>query len=63
MKALHKKGFIVVRQSGSHISVQSADGRYKTVIPRHTEIKRSTLMKLISEAGLTKEEFIELLGS
>lgn len=62
MKALGKKGFVVVRQSGSHISVQSVDGQHRTVIPRHTDIKRSTLMKLLAEAGLTKEEFIELLG-
>jgi predicted RNA binding protein YcfA (HicA-like mRNA interferase family) len=62
LKALGRKGFVVVRQSGSHISVQSADGKYRTVVPRHSEIKRSTLMKLIAEAGLTEEEFIELLG-
>lgn len=62
VKALSRKGFVVVRQSGSYISVQSADDKYRTVVPRHAEIKRSTLMKLLAEAGLTNEEFIELLG-
>jgi len=35
---------------------------HSTVVPRHMEIKRSTLMKIIAEADLTKEEFLELLN-
>jgi predicted RNA binding protein YcfA (HicA-like mRNA interferase family) len=30
-------------------------------IPRHSQIKRGTLMAIIAEADLTKEEFINLL--
>lgn len=35
---------------------------HSTVVPRHKEIKRGTLLKIITEAGLTKEEFLELLN-
>jgi predicted RNA binding protein YcfA (HicA-like mRNA interferase family) len=30
-------------------------------VPKHKEIKRGLLMEIISEAGLTKEEFLGLL--
>jgi predicted RNA binding protein YcfA (HicA-like mRNA interferase family) len=58
---LRRKGFVVVRQSGSHLALQSADGQRRTVVPRHAEIKRSTLLKLLAEAGVTKDELLELL--
>lgn len=61
MKALGKKGFNVIRQGGSHIALASKDGKRRTVVPRHKEIKPGTLLDIIDQAGLTKEEFIELL--
>jgi hypothetical protein len=30
-------------------------------VPRHNEIKRGTLMAIMTEAGLSKEEFLQLL--
>jgi predicted RNA binding protein YcfA (HicA-like mRNA interferase family) len=62
LKVLSKKGFKVVRQSGSHILLASADGKRRTTVPRQKEIKPGTLLDIIDRAGLTKEEFIELLG-
>lgn len=60
LKALSKAGFRPVRQSGSHIVVESADGKSLTV-PRHDEIRRGTLLAIIEEAGLTREQFLRLL--
>jgi predicted RNA binding protein YcfA (HicA-like mRNA interferase family) len=39
----------------------SADRKRRTIIPRHKEIKPGTLLGIIEQAGLTKEEFIGLL--
>lgn len=61
MKALSKKGFRPVRQKGSHIIVENQEGRF-AVVPRKDDLKPGTLLSLIEQAGLTKEEFIELLG-
>ena len=43
-------------------------GRYVAVkdehaipVPKHDQIKRVLLLEIIAEAGLTKEEFLELL--
>ena len=60
LKALSKKGFRPVRQRGSHIIVEDAEGNFATV-PRKDEIKRGTLLSIIEEAGLTKEEFLKLV--
>jgi predicted RNA binding protein YcfA (HicA-like mRNA interferase family) len=41
--------------------LESPDGKSFTV-PRHSEIRPGTLLVIIEEAGLTKEEFLKLLG-
>lgn len=53
-----KVGYHVVRQRGSHIYL--AKGETVVTVPRHDEIKRGTLMAIIVEAGLTREEFLRL---
>ena len=37
------------------------DGKHKVTVPRHEVIKRGTLLSIIQQAGLTKEEFMALL--
>jgi predicted RNA binding protein YcfA (HicA-like mRNA interferase family) len=60
IKALNKIGFVVARQRGSHI-ILVKDERVIPV-PRHNQIKRGLLLEIIAEAGMTKEEFLKLLG-
>jgi predicted RNA binding protein YcfA (HicA-like mRNA interferase family) len=60
VKALSKVGFQPVRQRRSHMILESPNGKSFTV-PRHNEIRRGTLLAIIEEAGLTKEEFLKLL--
>jgi predicted RNA binding protein YcfA (HicA-like mRNA interferase family) len=59
VKALTKTGFQVARQKGSHLIL--IKNEYVVPVPKHKEIKRGLLMEIISEAGLTKEEFLKLL--
>jgi len=49
----------VARQRGSH-TILVKDER-AVPIPRHDQIKRGLLLEIIAEAGLTREEFLELL--
>ena len=58
VKALARAGFRVARQKGSHIILVKDD--IVVPVPKHEEIKRGLLIEIISEAGLTKEEFLEL---
>ena len=60
IKALNKIGYVVARQRGSHF-ILVKDERVIPV-PRHNQIKRGLLLEIIAEAGMTKEEFLKLLG-
>jgi predicted RNA binding protein YcfA (HicA-like mRNA interferase family) len=59
VKALSRAGFQVARQKGSHLILIKDDAIVP--VPKHEEIKRGLLLEIISEAGLTKEEFQKLL--
>ena len=60
LKALKKHGFYATRQSGSHIIVENGQGLW-TSIPRRNELGKGLLLQIISDCGLTKKEFLELL--
>jgi predicted RNA binding protein YcfA (HicA-like mRNA interferase family) len=60
IRAFQKVGYEVDPQTGSHIILRHAEMRRLTV-PNHRELARGTLRALIREAGLTKEEFANLL--
>ena len=59
IKGLKKAGFEVVRQKGSHVSLQKGD--YKTVVPLHDELAKGTLLGILKQCGLSTEELIQLL--
>lgn len=59
IKALKKCGFQVVRQRGSHVSLQN--GPYKTVVPLHEELAKGTLLGILTQCGLSKNELVELI--
>ena len=58
VRALQKAGFLIARQ-GKHI-VMTNGGRILT-IPRHNPVNAFTLGGIVRDAGLTVEEFRELL--
>ncbi len=62
---LEKQGFTIKRQKGSHVTLYKKTpekGLYVTV-PLHgnTEILAGTLLSIIRQSGMTKEEFIALI--
>jgi len=59
IEALNRAGFRTVYQKGSHIYL--TNGKYKLTVPRHRIIKKGTLLSIIQQAGMTKEEFLDLL--
>ena len=58
VRALEKAGFTIVRQ-GKHIVM--TDGTRQVTIPRHNPIKAFTMGGIVQDAGLTVEEFRQLL--
>lgn len=57
--ALKKAGFQVVRRKGSHVSLQK--GNYKTVVPVHDELAKGTLLGVLKQSGLSREELVKLI--
>ena len=64
IRALQKAGFSIVRTSGSHHRlVHDTDPIRQTTVPVHQgkDIPRGTLRDIISQAGFSVEEFLDLL--
>lgn len=63
VKALERAGFVIVRQRGSHIRMKKVTSErvIKITVPLHDTLDRGTLKSIIRSAGLTVEEFVELL--
>jgi predicted RNA binding protein YcfA (HicA-like mRNA interferase family) len=63
VKALGKAGFepIKRRGKGSHMVVARRDPVTIITIPDHRELDRGTLRSIIRQAGLTVEQFVDLL--
>lgn len=57
---LKKIGFKVVRHRGSHVSLQK--GIYQTVVPLHDELAKGTLIGILKQCGLSKEDLDNLLN-
>jgi predicted RNA binding protein YcfA (HicA-like mRNA interferase family) len=60
VRAFQKLGYQLDHQTGSHMILRHPQMRRLTV-PNHRELAKGTLRALIREAGLTKEEFVNLL--
>lgn len=62
VKALAKIGYEVDHQTGSHVILREKEAPHRRLtVPRHSELARGTLRAIIRQAGLTVEEFLELL--
>jgi predicted RNA binding protein YcfA (HicA-like mRNA interferase family) len=60
--ALTKVGYEKDRQKGSHIVLRQVSYPHRRiVVPDHNEVAKGTLRAIIKQAGLTIEEFKELL--
>ncbi len=62
IRALEKVGWQVHRQKGSHVSMHKEGISNLVVIPLHTrDLPKGTLHGILDDAGLTVQQFLELL--
>ena len=59
-KIVARLGFFLDRTEGSHMILIGPTGR-RLSVPKHRELGRGLLRALIRDAGLTREEFLELV--
>jgi len=62
-RVLKRAGFSKDRQKGSHLTLINTKTNKTITVPVHTgvDIGKGLLKKIIAEAGLTTEEFVNLL--
>ena len=63
IKILSKIGFEPVRQKGSHVILKKKidERMIVTVVPNHKEVDKGTLLEIIRQIGMKKEEFLKLI--
>ena len=62
IKVLHRIGYDVDHQTGSHIILRNTKYPYRRLtIPNHKEITRGTLHSIIKQAGLDVKQFLKML--
>jgi predicted RNA binding protein YcfA (HicA-like mRNA interferase family) len=62
VKALKRAGFVQTGQKGSHLLLEHPISKHQTTVPIHGgEFKRSLMKAIIKQAGLSEEEFRELI--
>ncbi len=61
IKFLSKSGFHKTRQKGSHVMLvkETKQGKVGCVIPLHDEIERGTLLTILKQAKMSKDEFLK----
>jgi predicted RNA binding protein YcfA (HicA-like mRNA interferase family) len=63
VKAFGKLGYVVVRQTGSHMRMKHQSDRSKKplTIPNHKVLGKGLLRKLLRDAEITPEDFNDLM--
>lgn len=65
IRVLKKLGFLIVRE-GNHISMlrENRDGtRTPLTMPNHSLIKGSTLRAILTQAGISRDDFLKTFES
>ncbi len=61
IKALTKAGFYAHHKTGSHVIMKKDNPPTRFPVPTYKSIKRDLLRRIIKEAGLTREDFLDLV--
>jgi predicted RNA binding protein YcfA (HicA-like mRNA interferase family) len=61
VSSLLKTGFRIKRQHGSHIILRRDQPFAQVVVPDHAELDTGTLRSILRQAGVSPDEFRELL--
>jgi len=57
---LQRAGFVIRRQSGSHVVLRHPDGRQTYVAVHTADVPTGTFRAILKQASLTEEEFRKL---
>lgn len=61
IKRFERIGYVIDRQKGSHVILYNSINGKRLTIPLHIkDIPKGTLLSIIKQSGLTREEFLKL---
>jgi predicted RNA binding protein YcfA (HicA-like mRNA interferase family) len=62
IRALERAGFEIDHQSGSHVVLRRVEDDRRVVVPWHNrDLGRGLTLQIVKAAGLTRDEFLDLL--
>ena len=63
IKILVKNGFIIIRQKGSHVFIESLEKSNSTVVPLHKneDLGKGLLKSILNDLNISVTELIEML--
>jgi len=62
VRALERAGFEIDHQTGSHVVLWRASDNSRVVVPWHNrDLGRGLTLRIVKSAGLTRDQFIQLL--
>lgn len=62
IKALQKVGFEVDHQTGGHFILRENKPPFRrTIVPNHKVVVPGTLLSILKQTGLSREEFLKLI--
>ncbi len=64
IKILTQFGFKKIRQKGSHVILtkDTRHGKIGCVVPLHDEIETGTLLAILRQAKISRDEFLDILN-
>jgi predicted RNA binding protein YcfA (HicA-like mRNA interferase family) len=62
VKVLGKFGFKVYSQTGSHIHLWNEERNLLVTVPNHSELAKGTLISIMKQARISRDEFISALN-
>lgn len=60
LKVFIKQGFMIKRQTGSHVRLVHSDGRKITIALHNKPIAPGTFQSILKQANLARNEFLKL---
>jgi len=61
VKALHRIGFVIDHQRGSHVFLHNLEKNISIVVPNHKEVKKGTLNSILKKINITIKDLKELV--
>jgi len=61
VKALHRIGFVVDHQRGSHVFLHNLEKNISIIVPNHKEVKKGTLNSILKKANISIKDLKELV--